>query len=115
MLRAEETIGAPLGHCADRVADAADDLDQPSVGADPPGLAVREAALGAHDQRPPVSRAVANGSEVVTDVSVTDGDVLGRAISFFTVERGLITRIVEFWPEPYPAPATRAHLVEPMA
>lgn len=62
-----------------------------------------------------VSRAVANGSEVVTDVSVTDGDVLGRAISFFTVERGLITRIVEFWPEPYPAPATRAHLVEPMA
>lgn len=62
-----------------------------------------------------ISRAVANGSEVVTDVSVTDGDVLGRAISFFTVEQGRITRIVEFWPEPYPAPANRAHLVEPMA
>ncbi|MBY0491631.1 MAG: GNAT family N-acetyltransferase [Gemmatimonadaceae bacterium] len=62
-----------------------------------------------------VSRAVANGSEVVTDVSVTDGDVLGRAVSFFTVAQGRITRIVEFWPEPYPAPANRAHLVEPMA
>lgn len=62
-----------------------------------------------------VSRAVANGTEVVTDVSVTDGDVLGRAVSFFTVEQGLITRIVEFWPEPYPAPANRAHLVERMA
>jgi GNAT superfamily N-acetyltransferase/ketosteroid isomerase-like protein len=62
-----------------------------------------------------LSRAVANGSEVVTDVSVTDGDVLGRAVSFFTVERGRITRIVEFWPEPYPAPANRAHLVERMA
>lgn len=61
-----------------------------------------------------VSRAVANGGEVVTDVSVTDGDVLGRAVSFFTVEQGLITRIVEFWPEPYPAPANRAHLVERM-
>jgi GNAT superfamily N-acetyltransferase len=62
-----------------------------------------------------VHRAVANGAEVVTDTSVTDGDVLGRALSFFTVRDGLITHITEFWPEPYPAPANRAHLVERMA
>jgi len=37
-----------------------------------------------------------------------------RAISFFTVEGGKITRLVEYWPEPYPAATNRAHLVEPM-
>jgi hypothetical protein len=38
----------------------------------------------------------------------------GMPLSFFTVEDGLITRLVEFWPEPYAAPANRAHLVEPI-
>lgn len=53
--------------------------------------------------------------EDVTDVSVTDGVQSARAISFFTVTNGKITRIVEYWPEPYPAPANRAHLIEIMA
>lgn len=35
-----------------------------------------------------------------------------RALSFFTIEEGKIVRIVEFWPEPYPAPESRKHLVE---
>ncbi|OXC78333.1 hypothetical protein BSU04_12395 [Caballeronia sordidicola] len=35
-----------------------------------------------------------------------------RAVSFFSVEAGKITRIVEYWPESYDAPANRAHLVE---
>lgn len=59
-------------------------------------------------------RLVANGDEAVTDVSVTDGVQVGRAISFFTVPDGKILRLVEFWPEPFPAPANRAHLVERM-
>jgi len=35
-----------------------------------------------------------------------------RAVSFFEVAEGKVIRIVEFWPEPYLAPANRAHLVE---
>ncbi|MFP3700704.1 nuclear transport factor 2 family protein, partial [Burkholderia sp. SIMBA_013] len=34
----------------------------------------------------------------VSDVSVTDGAVNARAISFFTVECGKIARMVEYWP-----------------
>ena len=47
-------------------------------------------------------------------MSVTDGVQSARAISFFTVEAGTITKLVKFWPEPYAAPANRAHLVEPI-
>jgi len=61
-----------------------------------------------------VNRIVSGKTEVVTDVSVTDGVQSARAVSFFTVEQGLITRLVEFWPEPYPAPTNRAHLTEPL-
>ncbi len=39
---------------------------------------------------------------------------VARAISFFTVSDGRIEKLVEHWPDPYPAPANRAHLVEPM-
>ncbi|CAM8827962.1 hypothetical protein NCW_04042 [Burkholderia pseudomallei] len=48
----------------------------------------------------------------MSDVSVTDGVQQARAISFFTVVHRKITRIVEFWPEPYAAPYDRSHLVE---
>jgi ketosteroid isomerase-like protein len=62
-----------------------------------------------------IHRVVAADQEVVTDATVTDGVQTARAISFFTVDRGLITRLREFWPEPYDPPANRAHLVEPLA
>ena len=55
---------------------------------------------------------VGNDAEAVSDVAVTDGTQQGRAISFFTIAHGRIARIVEFWPEPFAAPANRAHLVE---
>lgn len=61
-----------------------------------------------------IHRLVASATEVVTDVSVTDGVQHARAISFFTVAEGKVTRLVEYWPEPYAAPANRAHLVEPL-
>jgi ketosteroid isomerase-like protein len=59
-----------------------------------------------------VNQVVGASDEAVSDVSVTDGVQSGRAISFFTIAQGKVTRIVEFWPEPYAAPANRAHLVE---
>ena len=61
-----------------------------------------------------VKRLFASGSEAVSEVEITDGTQKAKAISFFTVEGGRITRMVEYWPEPYPAAANRAHLVEPM-
>jgi ketosteroid isomerase-like protein len=61
-----------------------------------------------------VHRIVGGDGEAVSDVSVTDGVQVARAISFFRVAAGRITHLVEYWPEPYPAPGWRAHLVEPM-
>ena len=54
----------------------------------------------------------ANDEQAVSDVSVTDGYRSDRAISFFTVHDGKIVKILEFWPEAYPAPENRRHLVE---
>ncbi len=54
-----------------------------------------------------VHQIVAEGSQVVSDVSVTDGVVEARAITFSTVEDGLITRQLEFWPDPFAAPEWR--------
>lgn len=61
-----------------------------------------------------VNRIVGNDHEAVSDVAISDGVQHARAVSFFTVEQGRITRLTEYWPEPYPAPANRAHLVEPI-
>ncbi len=59
-----------------------------------------------------VHRLVASGDQVVTDVGVSDGVQVARAISFFTVRADGICHLLEFWPESYGAPANRAHLVE---
>ena len=61
-----------------------------------------------------IRRIVGDASDVVSDVEITDGVQHARAISFFSVAGGKIARLVEYWPEPYPAPQNRAHLVEPM-
>jgi ketosteroid isomerase-like protein len=61
-----------------------------------------------------INRLIGGEGEAVSDVSVTDGVQRARAISFFTVANGKITRQVEFWPDPQPAPANRKHLVEPI-
>lgn len=62
-----------------------------------------------------IVRVIANDSEGVSEVEVTDGIQHGRAISFFTIAGSKITKIVEFWPDPYPPSVRRAHLVELMA
>jgi len=67
-----------------------------------------------YEWRVRVNRVVAGGSEVVTQVSVTDAEQHAEVISFFTVVDGRITRLVEYWPEPFAAAENRRHLVEMM-
>ena len=61
-----------------------------------------------------INQLVGTESEAVSDVTVTDGARTDRAITFFTVVRGKVTRIVEFWPEPSSPATDRTHLTEPM-
>lgn len=59
-----------------------------------------------------INHITADGDLVVTDVTVTDGKKLDRAITFSTVRDGQIWKQVEFWPERFEAPAWRAQWVE---
>ena len=59
-----------------------------------------------------MNRILAEGAEVVTDMTISDGAVVARALTFHRVENGLIARQTEFWPEDYPAPDWRAGWVE---
>lgn len=54
-----------------------------------------------------VKRIVSEGNQVVTDIDVTDGSVSATAVTFHTVEAGLITKQIEYWVEPYSAPDWR--------
>ncbi len=49
-----------------------------------------------------VHRIVAESEWVVTDVSVTDGVLAGRTITFSAVRDGRIVRQIEYWPDPFP-------------
>jgi ketosteroid isomerase-like protein len=55
---------------------------------------------------------LAEGNEVVSDVSVTDGVFTGRAITFSRVRAGRILHQTEFWPDPFEPAAWRAEWVE---
>ena len=59
-----------------------------------------------------INRIVGGESEAVSDVSVTDGVQTARVVSFFTIAQDRITRMIEFWPEPYQAPGNRDLHVE---
>jgi hypothetical protein len=59
-----------------------------------------------------VNRIVGNDSEAASDVSVTDGVQYARVITFFSIRDERIAKMVEFWPEPFPARDDRKHLVE---
>ena len=61
-----------------------------------------------------IHRIVGDEHQAVSDVGITDGVQQARAISFFETADGRVRRLVEYWPEPYEAPANRAHLVERM-
>ena len=53
-----------------------------------------------------------DGELVVTDVSVSDGKLQDRCITFSTIRDGKIWKQIEFWPDSFEAPAWRAQWVE---
>jgi len=59
-----------------------------------------------------INAIVCEANQVVSDVSVTDGHIIARAITFHTIENGLISKQVEFWPDNYEAPEWRRKWVE---
>ncbi len=59
-----------------------------------------------------VSRLIADGSTAAGSMNVTVGDAELVGLAFFELQGGLITRVTDFWPEPYEPPAGREHLVD---
>lgn len=59
-----------------------------------------------------VHRLIAEDDQVVSDVSVTDGMIAGRVITFSTIRDGKILRQIEFWPDPFQPAPWRAQWVE---
>lgn len=57
---------------------------------------------------------IADDDTVVTATEITDGSIAVMVISYFTVKAGLITKLVEYWPETYAAPGWRAQWVVPI-
>ncbi len=51
---------------------------------------------------------------MVTIARVFDDTTVVPAISFFTIRDDLVRKLVEYWPEPYEAPAWRSHWTEPI-
>ena len=65
-------------------------------------------AAGPGPWRVTLDRLVAEGDQVVSQVSVTDGVVRAQAVTFSTVQDGLILHQIEYWPDPFPAAEWRA-------
>ena len=61
-----------------------------------------------------INQILEEGNVVVTDVAVTDGKMIGRAITFSTIRDEKIWKQIEFWPDPFEAPMWRAQWVEKM-
>ncbi len=59
-----------------------------------------------------LNHSTADGDMVVTDVSISDGNLQDRCITFSTIRDGKIWKQIEFWPESFEAPAWRAQWVE---
>ncbi|HZS93853.1 MAG TPA: nuclear transport factor 2 family protein [Chloroflexota bacterium] len=59
-----------------------------------------------------INRLVADEDSGVSDVTVTDGVRVDRAISFFQLHDGKIWRVTEYWPENDVAPEWRSQWVE---
>jgi hypothetical protein len=60
-------------------------------------------------------RLVAEGEHAALWISFEVGGQRLHGIGFFTVADGLVSRISDFWPEPYEPPAGREHLVTRIA
>ena len=61
-----------------------------------------------------VHRLVAEGNEVVSEVTVSDGDQSARVVAFSDVDADQIIRQVEYWPSAYEPMPGREDLMEPI-
>lgn len=77
-------------------------------------IAVNEHYPAAEAWRVTVHRIVADEGGVASEVTVTDGAVTARAITFSEVRDGKIVRQTEYWPDPFEAAPWRAQWVERM-
>lgn len=59
-----------------------------------------------------VTRLIADGTTAAGSMNFTVGDQQLVGLVYFELHDGLITRITDFWPEPYEPPKGREHLVE---
>lgn len=59
-----------------------------------------------------VTRLVADGTSAAATMNFTVGDEAMVGVTFFELERGLVRKVTDFWPDPYEPPAGREHLVE---
>lgn len=60
-----------------------------------------------------VKRIVAEGPYAASWIDFTGSEGTQPGLCFFELDgAGLITRISDFWPDPYELPASRAHLVD---
>ena len=60
-----------------------------------------------------VERIVAEGSHAASWIEFTAEGRSQPGVCFFDInDEGQIVKITDFWPDPYDAPPTRAHLVE---
>jgi predicted ester cyclase len=67
----------------------------------------------AYDWHITVQRIVAEGKHAASWIEFTGSAGTQPGLCFFDLgDEDLITRITDFWPEPYELPASRAHLVE---
>jgi limonene-1,2-epoxide hydrolase len=57
-------------------------------------------------------RMVVDGNSVVSEVTVSDGEVNARVVVFSEILAGRIARQVEYWPTAYEPPGWRAGLAE---
>lgn len=55
---------------------------------------------------------IAEEDQVVSEVSVTDGTIMARVITFSTIRDEKILCQTEFWPDPFEPAAWRAQWVE---
>ena len=59
-----------------------------------------------------LTRLIVDGHTAAGSMNFTVGDQELVGLVFLEVRDGLVTRVTDFWPEPYEPPAGRKHLVD---
>ncbi len=74
---------------------------------------VRFAADYPGDWHLAVEQAIGDGQTGASRIRFTNGDAVETGITFFHFDdMGLVSSLLEFWPEPYEPPPGREHLAE---